>query len=77
MPNGADLVSPELRREIEAAAAEDRRPPDELVGEALGDFLKNRRWRRLVARGQERARALGLTEADLPRLIAETRAEHR
>ena len=77
MTNGTDLVSAELLREIEAAAKEDRRRPAELVGEALGDFLKNRRWRRLVERGQERARALGLTEADLPRLIAETRTENR
>ena len=76
MPNGTDLVPGELLREIEAAA-EDRRPASELVGEAIGEFPRNRRWRRLVERGQARARELGLTEADLPRLIAEARAGHR
>jgi hypothetical protein len=75
--NPAELVPFDLRREIEAAAVEDRRPAGELVGEAIGDFLKNRRWRRLVERGQAHARELGLAEADLPRLIAEARTEHR
>lgn len=75
--NGTDLVSPELLREIEATAAEDRRPVGDVVDEAIGVYLKNRRWQQLVERGQARARELGLSEADLPRLIAESRAEHR
>jgi hypothetical protein len=60
------LVPPRLLPEIQAAAEEDHRAPDELVGEALEIYLKNRRWRRLVERGQARARELGLTEADVP-----------
>jgi hypothetical protein len=72
-----DLVPAELVHEIEAAAREDHRLPTELVGEAVDAYLKNRQWRRLVERGEARARALGLTEADLPRLIAESRAERR
>ena len=72
-----DLVPASLVPEICAAAEEDGRPPQELVGEALQIYLKNRRWRRLVGRGMSRARELGLTEADLPRLIAETRQELR
>lgn len=71
------LVPPNLLPEIQAAAEEDHRALDELVGEALEVYLKNRRWRRLVERGQARARELGLTEADLPRLIAEARRERR
>jgi hypothetical protein len=71
------LVPPGLLPEILAAADEDHRDPGELVGEAIAIYLKNRRWRRLVERGQARARELGLTEADLPRLIAESRQEHR
>jgi hypothetical protein len=73
----ADLVPPRLLPEIEVAAAEDHRTPSELVGEALDTYLKNRRWRRLVERGEARAQALGLSEADLPRLIAEGRQERR
>jgi hypothetical protein len=71
------LVPPRLLPEIQAAAEEDHRAPDELVGGALEICLKNRRWRRLVEGGQARARELGLTEADLPRLIAESRQERR
>lgn len=75
--DSADLVLPEMRRQIEAAATEESRQPRDLVNEAIGDYLRNRRWRRLVERGQSRARELGLTEADLPRLIAEARREAR
>jgi hypothetical protein len=55
------LVPPGLLPEILAAADEDHRDPGELVGEAIEIYLKNRRWRRLVERGQARARELGLT----------------
>lgn len=75
--DNADLLPAELKREIDVAAAEERRPPGEIIGEAIGTYLKNRRWRQLVERGQARARELGLTESDLPRLIAESRAERR
>jgi hypothetical protein len=71
------LVPSRLIPEVRATAEEDHREPGELVGEALEIYLKNRRWRRLVERGQARARELGLTEADLPRLIAESRQERR
>lgn|SRR5258708_7484371 len=71
------LVPSRLIPEVRATAEEDHRAPDELVGEAVETYLKNRRWRRLVERGQARARELGLSEADLPRLIAESRQERR
>ena len=38
------LVPPGLLAEIEAAAAEEHRPPRELVGEALERYLSERRW---------------------------------
>lgn len=71
------LVPSRLIPEVRATAEEDHRAPNELVGEAVEIYLKNRRWRRLVERGQARARELGLTEADLPRLIAEAWQERR
>jgi hypothetical protein len=37
------LVAPRLLPEIQAAAEEDHRAPNELVGEALEIYLKNRR----------------------------------
>ena len=71
------LVPPALLPEIQAAADEDHRAPAELVREALERYLKDRRWQRLVSFGHARARELGLTEDDLPRLIAESRQEQR
>jgi len=71
------LIPPELLPELQAAAEEEQRAPSEVVGEALETYFKNRRWRRLLEMGQARARALGLTEDDLPRLMAESREEAR
>jgi metal-responsive CopG/Arc/MetJ family transcriptional regulator len=64
-----------LAAEIESAAEEDKRSTSELVREAVEQYLENRRWQRLLAYGEERARTLGLTEADVPRVIAESRRE--
>lgn len=70
-------VPPALLAEIKAAAEAERRTADELVREAVERYLEDRRWRSLLAYGEERARFLGLTEADVPRLIAESRQEKR
>jgi len=75
-PDTETLTLPSaLVAEVKAAADEERRAPAEIVREAIERYLKDRRWRRLIAYGQARARELGLTEADLPRLIAEARQE--
>jgi hypothetical protein len=75
--NDTLIVPPALQAEVEAAAAEEQRPAGELLRDAVERYLKDRRWQRLVAYGHRRARGLGLTEADLPRLIAESRQEQR
>jgi len=62
---------------VRAMAAEEQRPAADVVRDILEKGLKDRRWQRTLAYGQERARALGLTEEDIPRLIAETRRERR
>jgi|SRR5271155_2973009 len=66
-----------LATALRAATEEEQRAPAELAREAIERFLKDRRWQRLVASGQARARELGLTQDDLPRLIAEARQELR
>lgn len=71
----ADLVPPEMRPAIEAIAEEEHRAPSELVREALDRYMDEREWRKLLAFGQQRAKDLGLTEDDVPRLIAEVRRE--
>jgi hypothetical protein len=68
-------IPPSLLAEIQAAAAEEKRPAEEVLREAIERYLETRRWQQLVSYGQQRARELGLTEADVPRLIAESRRE--
>jgi metal-responsive CopG/Arc/MetJ family transcriptional regulator len=62
--------------EIQAVADEEHRTADDLVCEAVERYLKDRRWQRLLSYGEQQARALGLTDADVPRLIEEYRQEH-
>jgi hypothetical protein len=71
------LLPPGLLAEVQAAAEEEHREPRELVGEAVERYLREKRWKKLFAFGEQRAKELGLTEADIPRLIAEVRQEKR
>jgi predicted transcriptional regulator len=76
-PHEENLIAipPALLAEIQQAADEERRPAGEVLREAIERYLENRRWQQLLSYGQQRARELGLTEADIPRLIAESRRE--
>jgi metal-responsive CopG/Arc/MetJ family transcriptional regulator len=76
---GNEIVSvpPGLLSRVQTAAEEEQRSPDELVRDALERYLEDREWKKIYAYGEERARALGLSEEDLERLIAEDRAERR
>ncbi len=62
-----------LMAQIKAAADEEQRTSDELVRDAVVRYLEERRWQRILAYGEQQARSLGLTEADVPRLIEEYR----
>jgi hypothetical protein len=70
-------LEPELFARMTEEAAAEGRTSDELANEAAQRYLALRRLDRLQRYGQERAEALGLTEEDVPLLIAESRAEHR
>jgi hypothetical protein len=70
-------IPPSLLAEIQAAADEEKRPAEEVLREAIERYLRNRRWQKIYAYGEERARALGLSEEDIPRLIEEYRQEQR
>jgi predicted transcriptional regulator len=70
-------IPPALAAEIQAAADEEKRSAEDVLREAIERYLRNRRWQRTFAYGEERARALGLSEEDIPRLIAESRQEQR
>ena len=69
-------VSPELLAKVQEAAREDNRSPDELVGEVLQRYLDERSWQHLYAYGEERARRLGISEQDVPRIIEAHRERH-
>jgi len=74
--NNVSLSEP-LLAEMEAAARAEHRSVDEVVGDAVKKYLENRSWVKMLEYGQSRAKALGYTEDDVERLIAETRAEKR
>jgi predicted transcriptional regulator len=67
------LVPADLAAAIQATAEEEHREPGEVVREAYERYVDEREWQKLLAYGRERARTLGLTETDVPRLIAEVR----
>ncbi|HWF10067.1 MAG TPA: hypothetical protein VG297_16480 [Bryobacteraceae bacterium] len=71
------LLSDELLREVQETARAQNKQPAEVVTEAVSKYVKDRKWARFVERNEQRARELGITEQDIPRLIAETRLENK
>jgi len=70
-------VPPTLLEEAEQVAREEGRTTSALFREAVGRYLRKRRWRELCRYGSARARRLGITEQDVERLIHEYRRERR
>ena len=68
-------IPPALMAEVEKIARAQERTVSQVVAEAVDRYLKDERWLRLKAYGREQAHALGLTEADVARLISESRRE--
>jgi len=64
-----------LMTEVEKLARAQERTVSQVVAEAVGRYIKEVQWQSLKAYGRERALARGLTEADVPRLIEESRRE--
>ena len=61
--------------EVERVARAQERTVGQVLTEAVDRYLKDQQWQRLKAYGRERALARGLTDADVPRLIEESRLE--
>ncbi|HWC91462.1 MAG TPA: hypothetical protein VG433_17455 [Pirellulales bacterium] len=70
-------IPPALLAQVHAAAQEEHRPADEVLRDALERYLRERRWQKIFVYGEQRAHDLGVSEPDIPRLIAEYRQEHR
>ena len=70
-------IEPELFARITEEAAAEGTTADQIANEATKRYLALRRLDRLQRYGQKRAEELGITEDDVPRLIAESLAERR
>ncbi len=66
-----------LLAEIQNAAKAEHRSVDEVLTDAVKRYVEERSWTKLLDYGAERARALGIKESDVDRLIAESRTEQR
>jgi predicted transcriptional regulator len=73
----AQLLSDDLLRQIEDTARAQNRKPAEVLEEAVKQYLDKQSWVDFVERNERRARALGITEEDVPRLVDEVRRESR
>jgi hypothetical protein len=71
------LISDELQKPIEGIAREQNREPGEVLEEAVRAHAGVRRLERLAGKGEARARALGIREEDVQRLVDEVRRENR
>jgi len=73
-----NLSLPErLRIEIEKVAKAQKRPVNDVLAEAVGYYIdryvKDKQWASLKQYGREKAREGSIGEADVDRLIAESR----
>ena len=65
-----------LLAEVERAAHAENRSADEVVKAAIERYLEERGWQRFVENNDRRARAKGMGEDDVERLIADVRREN-
>jgi CopG family transcriptional regulator / antitoxin EndoAI len=68
-------LPPEMAAEAEQLAKEEKRSMSELMREAFRRYKRQREWDQANAYGRTRSRELGITEADVVRLIREFRAK--
>lgn len=77
MTEGNALLSDELLHQVEEAARAQNRKPAEVVSEAVQKYLDGQSWVQFVERNERRAKAMGITEGDVERLVTEYRAENK
>lgn len=70
-------IPDDLLSAVNEAASADGKTTDEVAADALRRYLAHRQLEELGNYGREQSRRLGLTETDVPRLIAESRRENR
>jgi hypothetical protein len=62
-----------LRIEIEKVATAQERSVNDVLAEAVDHYVKDKRWASLKQYGREKARECEIGEADVDRLVAESR----
>jgi hypothetical protein len=70
-------LEPDLFARVTEEAQAEGKTADEIANEATKRYLALRGLQKLQGYGQRRAEELGITEEDIPRLIAESRAQRR
>ena len=71
------LLSADLLQQVEETARDQNRNPEEVVSEAVRKYLDEQGWIKFVERNEAHARARGIAEEDVDRLICEVRSENR
>ena len=66
-----------LLAEIKSVAQAEHRSVNEVLTDAVKRYVEERSWTKLLDYGADRAKALGIKESDVDRLIAGSRAEQR
>lgn len=72
----ARLLLGDLLHQVEETARAQHREPAELVQEAVREYLDKLSWVQYVERNGRKARAMGLTEEDVPRMVSEVHREN-
>ena len=70
-------LPPEMLARAKKLAGRENRTMSELIREAFREYEQKRRWDEINDYGRASAAKLGITEQDVPRLVKESRAEHR
>jgi hypothetical protein len=70
-------IPDDLLSAVTEAAGVDGKTTDEIATDALRRYLAHRKLEELGKYGRGQSLRLGYTEADVPRLIAESRRENR
>jgi metal-responsive CopG/Arc/MetJ family transcriptional regulator len=68
-------LPPAMAADAEQLARQEKRTMSELMREAFRRYKRQREWDEANAYGRARSKQMGITEADVVRLIQEFRAE--
>lgn len=76
MTDSNSLLSEKLLSQVKQTARDQNREPAEVVEDAVRKYLEEQSWIGFVQRNERRARANGIGEDDIERLISEVRREN-